>query len=202
MNGSTQIFLKGIISRNPVFVIMLGLCSTLAITTSLENALGMSVATIFVLVASNVLISSLRNLVPSKVRMPIFVVIIATFVTVASLVMEAYSPSLYDRLGIYVPLIVVNCIIMARAEAFAYKNSVPKSLLDGLGMGIGFGLAICLIAVIREILGTAKLSLLGHAISLGTPGIGLFLLPPGAYLVMGLLIVLFKKLGEMNWKTS
>lgn len=195
-----QIFWNGVFTRNPVFVIMLGLCSTLAITTSLGNAIGMGAATIFVLLASNVLISSLRSFVPARVRMPIFVVIIATFVTVASLVMEAFFPALHDALGIYIPLIVVNCVIMARAEAFAYKNSVFRSFVDALGMGFGFALAICLIAVIREALGSGRIGLLG--LSFGTPAVGFFVLPPGAYLVMGLLIVLFKKFGELKWKTS
>jgi electron transport complex protein RnfE len=201
-NPSSELFLKGMFKQNPVFVIMLGMCSTLAITTSLENALGMGLATLFVLVASNTLIASIRHITPEKVRMPVFIVVIATFVTVAALLMEAYVPSLFVRLGIYVPLIVVNCIIMGRAEAFAYKNRVGKSAIDGLAMGLGFCGALCLIGGIREILGTSKLVFLGHTlVKTHLAGIGMMVLPPGAYLVLGLLLVTFKVIGD-QWKTS
>jgi electron transport complex protein RnfE len=199
MNNFTkmQIFLRGLISQNPTFVIVLGMCPTLAITVSLENALGMGIATLFVLVVSNLLISSLRNFIPNKVRIPLFVIIIATFVTITSLFMEAFSPDLFARLGIYVPLIVVNCIIMGRAEAFAYKNSVGKSVFDGFGMGLGFTGAICLIGTIREILGTSKLILFGHTLfTTPSASFNYMLLPPGAYLVMGLLLVTFRRVGR------
>ena len=190
-----EIFWAGLFKQNPVFVIMLGMCSTLAITVSLENSLGMGISTLFVLVISNILISSLRKWIPDKVRMPVFVVIIATSVTVVSMMMEAYAPSLFSRLGIYVPLIVVNCIIMARAEAFAYKNSVGKSLIDGTAMGLGFLAALSLIGILREILGTSKLTLLGHTLlKTPMPVMNMMILPPGAYLVLGLLLALFRKL--------
>lgn len=199
MNNLTKaaVFLRGIIRQNPAFVLILGMCPTLAITTSLENSLGMGLATLFVLVASNLLVSSLRNFIPNKVRIPIFVVIIATFVTVVSLIMEAYTPALFVRLGIYVPLIVVNCIIMGRAEAFASRNPVGRSIIDGLGMGTGFTLALILIGSIREILGTSKIVFLGHTlISTPSASFGLMVLPPGAYLVMGLLLGLFRIIGR------
>ncbi|MFH0977857.1 MAG: electron transport complex subunit E [Candidatus Woesearchaeota archaeon] len=192
-----KVFWKGLFSQNPTFVIVLGMCPTLATTISLENALGMGIATLFVLVISNVLISSMRNFVPSNVRIPLFVVIIATSVTVISLLMQGYAPSLYDSLGIYVPLIVVNCIIMARAEAFAYKNGVLNSLVDGLGMGSGFVCALALIGSIRELLGTSQIVLLGHTIvQTHSPAAGMLLLAPGGYLVMGLLLFSFKSVAR------
>jgi electron transport complex protein RnfE len=203
MNNATdkttrrEIFWLGVFRQNPTFVIMLGLCSTLAVTVSLENSLGMGLATLFVLVTSNLLISSLRNLIPDKVRMPIFVVVIASSVTIISMFMEAHTPSLFQRLGIYVPLIVVNCIIMGRAEAFAYKNSVIDSIVDGAAMGLGFTLALSLIGIIRQLLGTGKFTFLGHTIfNTHTPVINMMILPPGAYLVMGLLLAIFKKVGS------
>jgi len=197
MTNSLSLLWNGVIKQNPTFVIVLGMCPTLAVTVSLENALGMGIATLFVLVLSNVLISSLRNFVPDKVRIPIFVVIISTFVTVASFFMEAFSPDLFARLGIYVPLIVVNCIIMGRAEAFAYKNPIGSSLVDGLGMGLGFTGALCLIGSMRELLGTSKLVFLGNTLlSTHASSVGLMMLAPGGYLTMALLLVLFRKIGR------
>jgi electron transport complex protein RnfE len=196
LSGRIKAFLNGIISQNPTFVILLGMCPTLAITVSLENAIGMGIATIFVLVFSNILVSSVRAIVPDKVRIPIFVVIIATFVTVVSMFVEAFAPSLFTALGIYLPLIVVNCIIMGRAEAYAYRNSVLNSAIDGLGMGAGFTLALMLIGSIREFVGTSRIVLFGSTIfSAPVPGVGLLLLAPGGYLVMGLLLVAFRKFG-------
>ena len=186
--------LVGIFRKNPAFVLILGMCPTLAVTISIENALGMGLATLFVLVASNILISSLRSLIPSKVRIPVFIVIIATFVTIISFLMEAFAPALFASLGIYVPLIVVNCIIMGRAEAFAYKNKVTKSFMDGLGMGVGFTLALILIGAIREILGAGSVTFMGNTLfATSIPAVGLMLLPPGAYLVMGLLLAMFRR---------
>jgi electron transport complex protein RnfE len=195
MNSLTRmgIVLRGILKQNPTFVLILGMCPTLAVTISIENALGMGLATLFVLVASNILISSLRNHIPNRVRIPIFIVVIATFVTVVSMVMEAYSPNLFARLGIYVPLIVVNCIIMGRAEAYAYRNPVGRSAIDGLGMGAGFTLALLLIGAIREILGTGKLVFLGQTLlDTHAASVNLMILPPGAYLIMALLLGLFR----------
>ena len=152
-----QEFTKGIIKENPVFVMALGLCPTLAVSTSVQNAIGMGAAATFVLVCSNILISLLKNVIPSKVRIPCFILVIASFVTIVDMTMEAYVPALHKSLGIFIPLIVVNCIILGRAEAFASKNGVFKSMLDGLGMGLGFMLAIMVISSIREILGTGAL---------------------------------------------
>jgi Na+-translocating ferredoxin:NAD+ oxidoreductase subunit E len=188
-------FFKGFYKENPVFRIVLGLCPTLAVSGSLKNAVGMGVAVTFVLICSNVIISLIRHGVPKEIRIPIYIVVIATFVTIVELVMAAYSPALYKALGIFVPLIVVNCIILGRAEAFAGKNSVFPSFIDGFGMGIGFTLALTLIAIVREILGDGKLW--------GIPVFGnnyepvlLFILPPGAFLTLGLF------LGFFNWLDS
>jgi len=188
---------KGIFKKNPVFCLVLGLCPFLAVSTSLDNAIGMGGATIFVLVCSNVIISLIREKVPDKIRIPIFIVVIASFVTIVSLFMQAYLPALNKALGIYVPLIVVNCIILGRAEAFASKNNLFRSVLDGLGMGIGFSFALLLISFIRELLGTGSLKVFG--VTLLTvpiePAI-VFILAPGALLVMGLLLGLFRHIGN------
>jgi electron transport complex protein RnfE len=152
--GLWKEFSKGIFKSNPVFVILLGMCPTLASSTTVNDAVGMTAAVLFVLVGSNVIISLLRNIVPDKVRIPCFIVVIATFVTIVELVMQAYVPPLYKSLGIFVPLIVVNCIILARAEAFASKNGILPSLLDGVGMSLGFGVAAGILATIREVLGS------------------------------------------------
>ncbi|MFH0732167.1 MAG: electron transport complex subunit E [Candidatus Omnitrophota bacterium] len=182
-------FIKGIIQENPVFVLVLGLCPTLAISTSVINSIGMGIAATFVLVGSNVIIASLRNLIPDKVRIPCYIVVIATFVTIVELSLKAYSPVLDRALGIYVPLIVVNCIIMARAEAYAAKQPVLNSLLDGLGMGIGFTISIIFIAAIREFLGSG--TFLGMPVIKGFEPAIFFVLSPGALLVMGCLLGMF-----------
>ncbi len=186
-------FSKGLVKENPLFVLVLGTCPSLAVTTAVSNALGMGAAVIFVLTLSNVFISLLKNFIPDKVRIPAFIVIIATFVTIVDLVMHAYTPELYKSLGVFIPLIVVNCIILGRAEAFAQKNSVLYSLFDGLGMGIGFSLAIMVIAAIREILGNGTL-LNMKILSPDISTILIFIMPPGAFLTLGYLILLMNKL--------
>jgi len=150
-------FLKGIIKENPTFVLLLGLCPTLAVSTSLQNGIGMGIAATFVLLGSNIIISLIRNFIPERIRIPCYIVVIATFVTITELVMKAYSPALNRALGIYVPLIVVNCIVLGRAEAYASKATVINSLFDGIGMGVGFILALLLISGIRELLGAGKI---------------------------------------------
>ncbi|HOY64880.1 MAG TPA: electron transport complex subunit E [bacterium] len=183
---------KGIFRENPLLRLLLGTCPSLAVTSSLENGIGMGAATTFVLLCSNALVSLIKGIVPSKVRIPVFVVIIATFVTITDLSMSAYVPDLHKNLGLFIPLIVVNCIILGRAEAFASKNGILPSLLDGLGMGIGYTLALCLIGSIREILGAGTLlgaSLFGPAYQ---PFL-MFVLPAGAFLTLGL------TMGVMNW---
>jgi electron transport complex protein RnfE len=187
-----QEFTKGLSRSNPVFGLLLGLCPTLAVSSSVHNALGMAIAATFVLVCSNVIISLTRDFVPSKVRIPCFIVVIATFVTMVELVMQAYVPPLYKSLGIFVPLIVVNCIILGRAEAFASKNGVVASLLDGLGMGLGFSCAVVLLATIREILGNG--TFLGYGLIPGFKPALIMILPPGAFLTLGLI------LGWINWR--
>lgn len=188
---------KGLFRENPTFCLVLGLCPTLAVSTSIDNALGMGGAATFVLLGSNIIISAIRKRVPDRIRIPVFVVVIASFVTIASLFMQAYLPTLNKALGIYVPLIVVNCIILGRAEAFASKNNLVKSALDGLGMGIGFTLALLLISFIREFLGTGSLKLFGiNLISMPIEPAMVFILAPGALLVMGLLLGLFRHIGS------
>lgn len=178
-------FLKGIIRENPVFVILLGLCPTLGVTSSAINGLGMGVATLFVLVMSNVVISLVKNLIPDKVRIPAFIVIIASFVTVVQLLMAAYTPGLNEQLGLFIPLIVVNCIVLGRAEAFASRNTVFASMLDGLGMGVGFTFALTLLGTIRELLGS--LSVFGFKL-VEADGMLVFVLAPGAFITLGFII--------------
>jgi len=198
-----SILMRGIFRENPALCLILGLCPTLAVTVSVDNAIGMGLATLFVLVCSNMIISSLRNIIPDRVRIPSFIVIIATFVTIISLFMEAYSPALFSSLGIYVPLIVVNCIILGRAEAFAKKNSIFDSLLDGLGMGVGFTLSLIAIGVIRELLGSAKITLLGKTVvDLGFQGMNVMVLAPGAFLVMAFLIAGMRILNNNTGKDA
>lgn len=183
-------FTKGFIRQNPVFRIILGLCPVLAVTTSLKNGIGMGLAATFVLVGSNVIVSLIRKAVPARIRIPCYIVVIATFVTIVDLVMAGYTPQLHKNLGIFIPLIVVNCIILGRAEAFASKNSVGRSFLDGLGMGLGFTFALAITASIREIIGTGKiwgLVLLGQKYN----PVLLAVLSPGAFITLGLLIGLF-----------
>ncbi len=186
---------KGFVKENPVFIMALGLCPTLAVSTSIENAIGMGFAATFVLLCSNILISLLKNVIPAKVRIPCFIVVIASFVTIVDMLMNAYVPELHKNLGIFIPLIVVNCIILGRAEAFASKNPVMKSIFDGLGMGIGFTLALILVAFFRELLGAGQL--LGIQIMPESyEPVLLAILAPGAFLTLGLLmgaLNLFKK---------
>ncbi|MCC8088830.1 MAG: electron transport complex subunit E [Rikenellaceae bacterium] len=185
-----EIFTKGIIKQNPVFVLLLGMCPTLGTTTSAVNGLGMGVATMFVLTMSNIVISLIKNVVPGKVRIPAYIVVIASFVTVLQLVMEAYVPDLYSTLGVFIPLIVVNCIILGRAESFASKNNVFSSVMDGAGIGLGFALSLTLLGAVREILGAY--SLFGYKFA-DTDGILIFVLAPGAFIALGYLLVLFNK---------
>jgi Na+-translocating ferredoxin:NAD+ oxidoreductase subunit E len=184
-------FTKGFFKENPILVLVLGTCPTLATTSSSLNGMGMGIATTFVLVGSNVVISLLADLIPDKVRIPAFVVIIASFVTIVDLLMQAYVPGLYEKLGIFIPLIVVNCIVLGRAEAFASKNSVFSSMLDGLGMGLGFTMALGILGALREILGSG--SILGHKFIHGD-GILVFILAPGAFIALGYLIALINRL--------
>jgi electron transport complex protein RnfE len=193
-------FTKGIFRENPIFVLLLGLCPALGVSTKVANALGMGMGVIFVLLGANIMVSLLKDFIPSKVRIPSYIVIIASFVTIVEMVMQAYAPSLYDSLGVFVPLIVVNCIILGRAEAFANRNGVGASILDALGMGIGFTLALSLIALIREVLGAGTISLFAVGSFSGVieiPGlisapVRVIGLAAGALLVMGYLIGLFK----------
>ena len=191
-NKALSIVLNGILRENPVFALVLGMCPTLATTTSAINGMSMGLATTFVLVCSNVVISLLKNLIPDKVRIPAFIVVIATFVTMVQLLMQAYLPSIYDVLGLFIPLIVVNCIVLGRAEAFAAKNTVGLSALDGLGMGLGFSLALTLIGAVRELLGTG--CVFGLNIYSETYGMLIFVLAPGAFIVLGYLMALVQKL--------
>lgn len=182
-------FIKGIIKENPTFVLALGLCPTLAVSTTLTNGLGMGVAATFVLLGSNIIISLIKNTVPDKIRIPCYIVVIATFVTITELFMKAYSPALNRALGIYVPLIVVNCLVLGRAEAYASKSSVKSSIMDALGMGLGFTLALLLISAIREVLGSG--TFFGYKIIKSYEPMLIFALPSGALLVIGLLMSLF-----------
>ncbi|MCX7862131.1 MAG: electron transport complex subunit E [Bacteroidales bacterium] len=186
-------FTKGFIKENPLLVLALGMCPSLAVTTSAINGLGMGAATTFVLVMSNVLIALLKNFIPNKVRIPAFIVIIATFVTIVDLTMNAFLPDLYKALGIFIPLIVVNCIILGRAEAFAQKNNVLASLLDGLGMGLGFTLAIFVVGSIREILGNGSFFDIKF-VSENASTVLLFIMPPGAFITLGYIMLLMNKL--------
>lgn len=188
-----QLITKGIVKENPTFVLLLGMCPTLATTTSAINGLSMGLATMFVLILSNMVISAIARFIPDKVRIPSYIVVIATFVTLLQLLMQAFVPSVYETLGLFIPLIVVNCIILGRAEAFANKNGVIDSACDGIGVGLGFTLALTLLGLIREILGTG--SAFGWKFISGD-GILAFVLAPGAFIVLGYLIVAFRKLSE------
>ncbi|MHA7109454.1 electron transport complex subunit RsxE [Sunxiuqinia elliptica] len=189
-----QNFTKGFIKENPVFVLLLGMCPTLGVTSSAFNGLGMGLATTFVLVMSNLVISLVKNVIPSKVRIPSFIVIIAAFVTVVELTMQAYLPSLFESLGLFIPLIVVNCLVLGRAEAFASKNNLVSSLVDGLGMGLGFSFALTLLGAAREFLGSGKI--FDIAIFPEDYGMLLFVLAPGAFIVLGYLIALINRLNK------
>ena len=191
-NKALNTVLNGILRENPVFALVLGMCPTLATTTSAINGMSMGLATTFVLICSNVVISLLKNLIPDKVRIPAFIVVIATFVTMVQLLMQAYVPAVYDKLGLFIPLIVVNCIVLGRAEAFAAKNSVGLSALDGLGMGLGFSVALTLIGAVRELLGSG--CLFGSRVYGEEYGMLIFVLAPGAFIVLGYLMALIQKL--------
>ncbi len=189
--GKLQLITKGIIKENPTFVLLLGMCPTLATTTSAVNGMSMGLATAFVLILSNIVISALAAYIPDKVRIPAYIVVIATFVTVLQFIMQAYVQDIYETLGLFIPLIVVNCIVLGRAEAFANKNGVLDSALDGLGIGLGFTLSLTVLGLIREILGSG--SAFGWKFIEGD-GILAFVLAPGAFIVLAYLIVIFKKL--------
>ena len=184
---------NGIIKENPTLVLLIGMCPVLATSTCASNGIGMGLATTFVLTMSNIVIASIKNLVPNKVRIPIFVVVIASFVTIVQMVMEAFVPDLYKSLGVFVPLIVVNCIILARAEAFAQKNTVMDSMLDGLGMGIGFMIALTTLGAIREILGNGTFFGM-RLVSENANTILVFILSPGAFIALGYLIALVNQI--------
>jgi electron transport complex protein RnfE len=186
----SKVFKNGIINDNPIFVQLIGMCSTLAVTTNVSNSLAMGLAVVAVLVGSNLVISLLRNIIPDKIRIPAFVVVIATFVTIIEMFMKAYAQPIYQALGIFLPLIVVNCIILARAEAFAFKNGIIPSIVDGLGMGLGYTIALVVLGSIREIFGAGTFlgkSLFGASFQ---PA-GILVAPPGAFIVLGLLIGIF-----------
>lgn len=191
-----NVFSKGIIKENPALVLMLGMCPTLGVTSSAINGLGMGLATTFVLILSNMLISALKSLIPDKVRIPCFIVVIAAFVTIVDLLIQGFVPSLAESLGMFIPLIVVNCIVLGRAEAFASKNGVGASFLDGLGMGLGFTLALTLLGILREALGAGKF--FGMSFIGGGDGIIAFVLAPGAFIILGFLIALVRRLSAKN----
>ena len=192
MNKETKVLLNGILKENPTFGLVLGMCPTLATTTSAINGMSMGLATLFVLVCSNVVISLLKNLIPDKVRIPSFIVVIATFVTMVQLLMQAYLPVIYETLGLFIPLIVVNCIVLGRAEAFAAKNTVGLSALDGIGMGLGFTLALTILGALRELLGTG--AIFGLPIFPENYGALLFVLAPGAFICLGYLMAIMNKI--------
>lgn len=197
----SKVFYNGLIKDNPIFVQLIGMCSVLAVTTSVENGLGMGLAVTGVLIGSNVVISLLRKVIPDKIRIPAFVVIIATFVTIVEMFMKAYTKELYNNLGIFIPLIVVNCIILARAEAFASKNGVLASAVDGLGMGLGYTLALLILGVLREILGAG--SIFGKQLFGATfePAL-IFIMPPGAFILLGILIAVFNSIRKKKATTE
>ena len=189
-----KIISSGIVKNNPTFVLVLGMCPTLGTTTSAENGMGMGLATMAVLIMSNLVISLIKNIIPDKVRIPAFIVVIASFVTIIQMLMQAFVPALYAALGVFIPLIVVNCIILGRAEAFASKNSPVDSIMDGIGIGIGFTLSLTVIGAVREVLGSGALFGMPLGISDYTPLV--FVLAPGGFLTLGYLMVLFNKLAK------
>ncbi len=186
-------FTKGFIRENPVFALFLGLCPVLGVTTTAINGMGMGLATTFVLLMSNIVISLVKGFIPANVRIPSFIVIIASFVTIVQLTMQAYLPSLFDALGLFIPLIVVNCIVLGRAEAFASKNNLLSSIVDGMGMGLGFTFALTLLGAVRELLGSG--SLFGLKFIQGD-GMLIFILSPGAFIALGYLIMLARKVNK------
>jgi len=185
-------FTKGFIQENPVFVLLLGMCPTLGTTTSAINGMGMGLATAFVLVMSNMAISAVKNIIPDKVRIPAFIVIIASFVTIVDLLMAGYLPALHEQLGLFIPLIVVNCIVLGRAESFASKNGVLASIIDGLGMGLGFTFALIILGGTREILGSG--AIFGYKFIGDNDGMLIFILAPGAFIALGYIIAIINKL--------
>lgn len=189
-------FTNGLLKENPTFVLLLGMCPTLGTTTSGMNGLGMGLATTFVLIGSNVVISILKKLIPNKVHIPAYIVIIATFVTILQMVMEAYMPALYESLGLFIPLIVVNCIVLGRAESFAAKNNPFASFLDGAGIGLGFTFALTLLGSVRELLGTGNL--FSFRIFPEHYGMLIFVLAPGAFIALGYLIAIINQLKSKN----
>ena len=193
--GKLQLITKGILKENPTFVLILGMCPTLGVTSTAINGMGMGVATMAVLILSNMAISLIKNLIPSKVRIPAFIVVIASFVTIIEMLMKAYIPALYASLGVFIPLIVVNCIILGRAEAFASKNSVIDSALDGVGIGLGFTLALTIIGMVREILGSGAIFDIPVVDSEGLMPL-VFILAPGGFIVLGYLMVMFNKIAK------
>ncbi len=187
-----KVLMNGIVKENPTFVLLLGMCPTLGTTSSAINGMGMGLATAFVLVCSNVVISAIKNLIPDMVRIPAFVVVIASFVTLLQMLMQAYVPALYATLGLFIPLIVVNCILLGRAEAFAAKNGPVASMFDGLGMGLGFTVGLTTLGAVRELLGTGKI--FGLTVYPEDCGMLLFVLAPGAFIALGYLIALVNRL--------
>ena len=194
-SNKLNIFTKGFLKENPTFVLLLGMCPTLATTTSAINGLSMGLATLFVLVLSNIAISAIAPVVPDKVHIPVYIVVIATFVTILQFAMQAYTPAMYATLGLFIPLIVVNCIVLGRAEAFANKNGILDSALDGLGIGLGFTLSLTVLGIVREILGSG--SIFGFKFISGD-GMLAFVMAPGAFLALGYLLVLFNKIAKKN----
>ncbi len=192
MNNNLKVLINGIIKENPIFVLLLGMCPTLATTSSAINGMSMGLATMFVLICSNMVIAMLKNVIPDMVRIPAFIVVIATFVTIIEMLMNAYVPALADSLGIFIPLIVVNCIVLGRAEAFASKNGVFAAIFDGAGMGLGFTLSLTVLGALRELMGTGKIFNL--SVYPEQYGSLLFVLAPGAFIVLGYLIAVFNKL--------
>lgn len=192
MSNAMKTLTNGILKENPTFALVLGMCPTLATTTSAVNGMSMGLATLFVLVCSNVVISLLKNLIPDKVRIPAFIVVIATFVTMVQLVMQAYLPAIYDVLGLFIPLIVVNCIVLGRAEAFAAKNTVGLSALDGIGMGLGFTLSLTMLGVIREFLGAG--TVFGFQLYSSQFAALIFVLAPGAFIALAYMMAAVNKL--------
>ena len=191
--GKLQLITRGILKENPTFVLILGMCPTLGVTSTAINGMGMGVATMAVLILSNMAISLIKNLIPSKVRIPAFIVVIASFVTIIEMLMKAYIPALYASLGVFIPLIVVNCIILGRAEAFASKNGVLDSALDGVGIGLGFTLSLTAIGAVREVLGSGAI----FGVSFASDVMPLlFILAPGGFLVLGYLMVVFNKIAK------
>lgn len=186
-----KILFNGIVKENPTFVLLLGMCPTLATTTSAVNGMSMGLATMFVLICSNIVISMIKSITPDKVRIPVFIVVIASFVTILQMVMQAFVPAVYATLGLFIPLIVVNCVILGRAEAFACKNGPVASLFDGVGIGLGFTLGLTLLGAVRELLGAG--SLFGVVLLPETCNMLLFVLPPGAFITLGYLIAIVNK---------